>query len=114
MRRQSTGRAFVFMLDCVHLAHGTCGTQRLEKEGCLCHCGSRAGLFYTTIERNTKLCKSARAVGGEPEDGPWSPDLFDPGGELNSIAEELAPPGPMHISWSCVAMSGWNQGSPFQ
>lgn len=39
--------------------------------------------------------KFAGAVGGEPEDGPSFPDPFDPGGEPDSIAEELAPPRAM-------------------
>ncbi|CAN8219653.1 unnamed protein product [Coccothraustes coccothraustes] len=36
-------------------------------------------------------CKSVGTVGGEPEDGPWFPDPFDPGGDPDSITEELMP-----------------------
>lgn len=54
--------------------------------------------------------KSAGAVGGEPEDGPWSSDLFNPGGDPDSITKELSPP--CSISWSRVAGRGWSQESP--
>lgn len=39
--------------------------------------------------------KCAGAVGGEPEDGPWSLALFNPGGDPDSITKELSPPHAM-------------------
>lgn len=39
--------------------------------------------------------KSVGAVGEEPEDGPLSPNPFDPGGEPDGIIEELEPPHAM-------------------
>lgn len=39
--------------------------------------------------------KSAGAAGGEPQDGPWSPSLFDTGGDTDSITKELSPPRAM-------------------
>lgn len=40
-------------------------------------------------------CKSVGTVGGEPEEGPWFPDPFDPGGDPDSITEELMPSSTM-------------------
>lgn len=57
--------------------------------------------------------KSVGAVGREPEDGPWSPNSFDPVGDPDGITEEFVTPRAMQHQLESCAASGWSQGSPF-
>ncbi|KAF4795877.1 hypothetical protein TURU_089439 [Turdus rufiventris] len=97
-----------------HLATTVCspGDQQSGAEPLDCKSYSEAGaksrhLATTVAAMSTpsappaNTCKSAGAVGGEPEDGPWSADPFNPGGDPDSITKELSPP--CSISWSRVA-----------
>lgn len=85
-------------------------SDRTKKDAC-----ATTAAMPTPPAPPVKDCKSVGAVGGEPEDGPWSPNPFDPGGDPKRITKELALPHAMHsISWSSVTASGWSWESPFQ
>lgn len=63
------------------------GSQRPDKDTC-----AIVAAVLTPPVPPANDHKSAGAVGGEPEDSSGSPDLFDPGGDPDSIVEELEPP----------------------
>lgn len=71
VRWQNAVRAFVFAVDCVHLAHGTCDTQRPEKgcswnsDSCVVSSGARSFSTHSFGTCSCPTCSFCATAAGD-------------------------------------------------